>query len=97
MKHLPPSVVRQQAEIMQGSRPKCDGHFARPPARGAVSPGSGFFGGGGGEPCQWSVERIATAATSNSTRSATLTVPAGPPRYGLMPKSLCFTEKRPVA
>jgi len=29
--------------IAQGSRPKCDGHFARPPARGVFSPGFGFF------------------------------------------------------
>src|SRR5439155_607288 len=36
--------------------------------------------------------RTATASKSNVTRSATLTLPPGPPRKGRMPKSRCLTE-----
>src|SRR2546422_310737 len=36
-------VSRIRNSIAQGSRPKCDGHFARPPTRGVVSPGFGFW------------------------------------------------------
>src|ERR1041385_4098847 len=68
---------RIRNSIAHWSRPKCDGHFARPPTRGVVSPGFGFFYGPG--------ERIATASKLNVTRSATRTLPAGPPRYGLIP------------
>src|SRR5207245_10672972 len=35
----PPYYRRTQ----QRSRPKCDGHFARPPTRGVFGPGFGFF------------------------------------------------------
>src|SRR2546427_8348923 len=35
-------VSRIRNSIAHWSRPKCDGHFARPPTRGVVSPGFGF-------------------------------------------------------
>ena len=41
--------------------------------------------------------RRATRSKQNVTRSATLTVPAGPPLYGLIPKSVCLAVKLPVA
>src|SRR3989441_622322 len=41
--------------------------------------------------------RTATASMSNVTRSATRTVPAGPPRNGRIPKSVCFTANEAQA
>src|SRR5690349_19241315 len=41
--------------------------------------------------------RTATAAKMNFTRSATLTVPPGPARTGVIPKSVCLTENSPSA
>src|SRR5947208_11231170 len=38
-------VSRIRNSIAHWSRPKCDGHFARPPTRGVVSPGFGFTRG----------------------------------------------------
>ncbi len=40
-----------------------------------------------------SFARTATALKSISTRSATFTAPPGPPRNGVIPKSVCLTEK----
>src|SRR5207247_10413856 len=41
--------------------------------------------------------RTAIASMMNVTRSATRTVPPGPPRYGRIPKSVCFTVNVVVA
>jgi hypothetical protein len=41
--------------------------------------------------------RTATRSKQNVTRSATLTVPAGPPLKGLIPKSVCLTLNVPMA
>src|SRR2546429_1381592 len=41
--------------------------------------------------------RTATASKSNVTRSATFTLPPGPPRNGRMPKSVCLTANLPAA
>src|SRR6059036_2574604 len=57
--------------IAQGSRPKCDGHFARPPARGVFSPGFGFLGPGCPHPDRVETERDAISHANGAGRSAT--------------------------
>src|SRR2546422_833801 len=54
-------------------------------------------GGGGGYPGRRGGPRPPTASKSNVTRSATLTLPPGPPRNGRMPKPVCLTENLPAA
>src|SRR4029077_10747807 len=44
----------------------------------------------GGRPGERHGRRMATASITNVTRSATRTVPPGPPRYGRIPKSVCL-------